>query len=441
MGIYNAPNLIQEVYFGKTNGINELQKQFSKFRGKFINSTFKFSTKINIDPDLLKFNRMIENEFGFKTFSLYIINNIYYNAYTIPIGLTPGKSMTASETGFKFKGNRYTTMVCMSTGILLDKKFTDEELFAILLHEIGHNFSQNIDKHTSIFFTIQYVVSLIHTIEQILLMVLVPFAFAEKLIESIFTLPALNRIFISFGEKYRKKQKNATRVFDFLSGAINAIITVFEELNIGKSFYILLFSSISEIKLIEDYLLNKIKNITPMAILNTILGYNGERISDNFATVYGYGSELSTALQKMEYSNDGSIVKTAAEKVPVINNMYKLMILPMEIIATGFDVHPNTPARVNQQLIYLEKELQKTDLDPIVKEDIINDIKKLKQGLKNNMFSLRQKKVKNKIKDPYLIPKVYSTIMYKIAGGDVRELLYTIDNHQQFEDAYEKYKK
>ena len=207
MGIYNAPNLIQEVYFGKTNGINELQKQFSKFRGKFINSTFKFSTKINIDPDLLKFNRMIENEFGFKTFSLYIINNIYYNAYTIPIGLTPGKSMTASETGFKFKGNRYTTMVCMSTGILLDKKFTDEELFAILLHEIGHNFSQNIDKHTSVFFTIQYVVSLIHTIEQILLMVLVPFTFAEKLIESIFTLPALNRIFISFGEKYRKKQK------------------------------------------------------------------------------------------------------------------------------------------------------------------------------------------------------------------------------------------
>ena len=143
----------------------------------------------------------------------------------------------------------------------------------------------------------------------------------------------------------------------------------------------------------------------------------------------------------MEYSNDGSIVKTAAEKVPVINNMYKLMILPMEIIATGFDVHPNTPARVNQQLIYLEKELQKTDLDPIVKEDIINDIKKLKQGLKNNMFSPRQKKVKNKIKDPYLIPKVYSIIMYKIAGGDVRELLYTIDNHQQFEDAYEKYKK
>lgn len=442
MGIYKVSQSIQEVYFGKTKNIQNIQLQFSKFRQKFINNNYKFSTKMNIDPELLAFNRLIEKEFGFKSFSLYIINDIYYNAFTIPIGLTPGKSMDSTSSGFKLKSkNGYTTLVCISTGLLLDKKFSDEEIFAILLHEIGHNFSQNIDKHSSIFFTILHFVNIAHMIEQLILLIVAPLVLIQRMGSMLLSLPVLNNIFISFGNHFRKTNKNATKTFDFLIGVLNGIKTIFnEKLNI-TAFFALLFSNISNLEITTGIFMDTLKKMTPLSILSVYLGYNGERISDNFATVYGYGPQLSNALSKMEFSDNGSISNKIIERVPLINNTYKLMALPIEIITTGFDCHPNTPSRINQQILYLQKEIQKDNLDPYVKECIIKDIKELQKGLEDNMFSPTQDKIKNKLGDPYIISRIYCTIMYKLVGGDIRDLLYTIDNHQQFEDAYEKYKK
>ena len=362
MGIYKIPKIIEEVYFGKTKNILKIQTQFSKFRNQFINNNITFSTKINIDPELLNFNRMIEKEFGFKSFTLYVVNDIYDQAYTLPIGLTPGKSMDATNSGFKFKSeNGYTTLVCISTGLLLNKKFSDEEVLAILLHEIGHSFSYNIDRRSTVFYVLQQIVYIAHLIEQVILFILAPMIFIKSLGEGILSIPILNQIFIGFSTHFKKKNKDAPKIFDFLLGVVNGIDVMITETGNLKVFFLFVFNSISMISILPLILVGQLKEMTPLKILSTYLGYNGEKVSDNFATIYGYGSELGSALTKMTFSSGGSITNGVIEKMPLISNFYKLMILPMEVILTGFDCHPNTPSRIDQQIKYLQKEVEKND--------------------------------------------------------------------------------
>ena len=61
--------VLNEVYFGR-EAVAPILKQLTKFRSKLANKTVTSTT--NIDPDLLKFNRLCENIFGFNTFSIYI---------------------------------------------------------------------------------------------------------------------------------------------------------------------------------------------------------------------------------------------------------------------------------------------------------------------------------------------------------------------------------
>ena len=76
-----------------------------------------------------------------------------------------------------------------------------------------------------------------------------------------------------------------------------------------------------------------------------------------------------------------------------------------------------------------------------MKECILSDIEDLQKGLEDNMLSPAQNKIKNSIKDPYLVSRIYCATVYRLVGGDVRDLVDTIDNHQQYEDAAKKYKK
>lgn len=72
--IFNNPNIkqqaVNEVYFGKTPELIAIENQLDIFRNKYIGKYIDF--KSNNDPDLLKFNRMIEDFFGFGCFNLYI---------------------------------------------------------------------------------------------------------------------------------------------------------------------------------------------------------------------------------------------------------------------------------------------------------------------------------------------------------------------------------
>ena len=72
MGVYS--NYINEAYFGTNKNMEEMIKVLGRFRDKYMiesgnkhmfSHAFNSKTKVNTDPDLLLFNRMMEKFFGF----------------------------------------------------------------------------------------------------------------------------------------------------------------------------------------------------------------------------------------------------------------------------------------------------------------------------------------------------------------------------------------
>lgn len=84
MGFYH---IVNEVYFGRNPEVEAVFQQFCKFRNKHIsNSVFRYDPKINMDPEVVKFNRMMEDLFGFADYEFIINNENVVNAYTFSIG-------------------------------------------------------------------------------------------------------------------------------------------------------------------------------------------------------------------------------------------------------------------------------------------------------------------------------------------------------------------
>ena len=63
-------SVLNEVYIGKTPELLAIEHQLDIIRQRYMGKYH--NPKINSDPDLIKFNRMIEDYFGFGCFALQI---------------------------------------------------------------------------------------------------------------------------------------------------------------------------------------------------------------------------------------------------------------------------------------------------------------------------------------------------------------------------------
>ena len=83
--VFNNPNIkqqaVNEVYFGKTPELIAIENQLDIFRNKYMNR-YVFNMSVNSDSDLLKFDRMMEDFFGFGCFTLHIHNQAACTAFT-----------------------------------------------------------------------------------------------------------------------------------------------------------------------------------------------------------------------------------------------------------------------------------------------------------------------------------------------------------------------
>lgn len=385
---------LNEVYLGK-DAIKHFQDAFSKVRKKIKGKPVNSST--NMDPEILKFNRVAENTFGFKSYALYIQPSYLPNAYAFPVYTfyTPEErkrilnSLTADASGFKYKKvfPGVSFIMAINAGMIDDDRYSDEELVAVMLHEVGHSFFEAVTDPDDRYTTARRMNGLVSKINDLI---------KEKIKQGkAVTIDIINAELIKFNTAFNAVKKTLSKV---LPGSFHESM----EDNMRKHRF----------------------------------DYTNEKFADTFAAMFGYGEELHSCLVKMtdniykDYYGDE--VKQRPDFLDQIDAYIYYFNDFLEYVLNVQDEHPKKLARIKTSVDYIKKELAKEGLDPKMKKELIDELTRL-----------------NKIIDDYInLPKdqdscrairLYYTMLYKKFGGDRREqdtdndaLFDTIDD--RFED-------
>lgn len=401
---------LHEVYFGKTKHLTDAEKLLGKFREEYASN----QKKANSSKDLLAFNRLIEKAFKLECFCLNIQYSGLQNACTVPfstcIDAPNYKNMKANETGFNYdyvKGS--SIIVWINSGLIFNKSFTDGEIMAFIMHEIGHNFQTAISPLARGYSYIQRAIALLY----------MPIYIVVNPAQGLSLTSGTRRWYTQLIEMWREEDND---FFNFLNGfkyiwsKITAIV--------GLPLHFI--GMIGKMMKGPTIPIPSLRNVTD-ALLG-IPGFKGETIADNFATIYGYGPELASGLNKMKYSA-GGWVDEGVVRNSFLGMWYDLCEIPTTIMLNIIDCHPNDSHRCKHQIDMLKAELNKTDLDPKMKTKIKFDCDKIQKEL-DKCIEVSDEKL------GWGFTNAWSAFLLTICNGDLRSLL-SKNNTKLFDTAYD----
>ena len=377
----NLPlNILQEVYFAKSILLTKMEKCIGRIR----NSCSKFKDNYT-DKDVIEFNRLMEKQFGMDLFSLQINPDDSIDMYTFDIAerfdiikANNFKSLVElnEKTGYRFvKNNNLCIIVYTTTGMMCDKNFTDAEILACIIHEIGHNFESAINDNLRIYNTKIMEQYLYYSVFWTLI-----FNFKNGL--------NLANFLKTNNNSYQyEKEKNRTRNNIENTGRI--IKFEFENLsNNSKEF----------INRLTNGLLFKLKFMDNDNIIfkyRKVRGNNYQKqteiIADKFATINGYGPELQSAIAKLSY-NSSTNAEKSIENIPLIGAMINVNIAHMTVNNYKIYDHPHFIQRANSSISILKYELEKSNLDPKIRKVIEKQIEQL-EDIKNKLDDIDYSKL------------------------------------------------
>ena len=428
MGIFGKRISLNEVYFGRNKEIESLFNQFSKYRNKYIGNGY--FVNMNCDKDAIKFNRMCEDVFGFYSFAFIIEPGAVYNAFTMPVSFKYDNKFDLSNTivadrnGFKFKKNeKLCTSVFMYSSLFCDERITNEETFAVFLHEIGHNFSPAITKSGGIYGNAVKVLSILNILHEIIYIILHPISGIRNVMISF---NSLNKVYNDLYKETNKRGLN-NALFMFKS-YVSFMMKIAMEIT-GVINVVLVLSN--PITIVCNAILSKIQSLAPANLLLLVYGTEDENISDNFAAMYGFGNDLNTALKKMDEYYGGIKSQEVLTDIPVVGHLYNLYMIAFELVLYSFDEHPTNIARYNNNIKYIKYELNKENIDPKFKKELISQLK--------DMEDLVDDITHPKIEDTAYFKKIFGMIMLKLAGGDLKNIFnYHKKSLKDFDDSFER---
>lgn len=428
----NNLQAINEVYFGKTKEILAIEKQLDLVRNKYMNR-YLTNVFVNNDQDLLKLNRMIEDYFGFGCFSLNIINEPIVNGFTMPIDNRIGlknqiskKYLIVDKGTFKFnKSADYTCMVYIYSGVMFNPAFTTGEIMAMILHEIGHNFYSALNNEYNGIMTNVYTCSIF--ILQLLTIIKNP-------LQGIKNISYSSDLIVKTKEnikKYLRENDSITqKIIDITVWAKNIV----EQVK-GLKFKLLDLGSLGILPMIYTTINTAMYLSSPIELLITgfVLkrGYAFERTADNFATMYGYGSDAISFFNKASSKNinQASLIENIYMKIPIISNIYAINTNLTYMIMSCFDEHPVGISRCSDQLNMLKKELEKSDIDPKMKKTIQEDIKLCEKNIKDIT------NVSGGLKNKDILRNAYYKALYETSDSkEFKDII--LDDASRF-DAYD----
>jgi len=314
---------INETYFGKTPELLDIEKTISKIRKKYnINDPIK--TVIN-DSLITEVENKIAKTFGFSKVYFGFDQAVQYNCYTVPVRQKQYGDLVdkyeVTSTGVRYKKETdYSTLVVYTTTLFFSDKITDGEIVAVLLHEIGHNFTEAVVPIEVCFETFR---------------------------------KSLQAHISSFMAVATQKTKELPIISDTVK-TIGFIVT--NTPNFINNFF-------------PDSPTTK-NLIMYIGRTSDRRRYIDEKFADQFATMYGYGVELSSVLSKIEYN----------KKKDPNGEIAKLLDLSYGLINTSLEVmFSNTPmlaARMKTSVNLLEYEIKNNEtLPPELKKDLQKQIK------------------------------------------------------------------
>lgn len=368
---YNEFEYLSEAYIGKTKTLLEIEEQVGVVREKAL----KKFTDINKSPEVLKLNRLVEKQFGMDCFCLSIIQEDSTNAFTevvqgrfdIAFARNISKYVEGNNVnGFRWKkGNGLCIDVSIYLGVLRDETFTNAEIVAILLHEIGHNFAD------AIYDDIKYANTYAMYCEGLFLIYYSIYMLILSIIDGELGTGPLQR-YLSQVNSYRMA-KGKSKFYNIFRGFINGW-------NGTRQDIMNFISGVITRVIYSGKLYKRYKDSLDMMgykeLVKKSTGRQNEVIADKFAGIYGYGPEQASALLKLtDRKSYAEIFMERSSIFAKFNEAFKLATLDIN----NYDVHPHNIQRAYEEIKLLERELKKADCDPKKKEIIQNQIDQIKE--------------------------------------------------------------
>lgn len=400
-----------EVYYGENDNIRQMQQCITNFRHDLF--TKRGMHRYSTHSEILRLSRLVEKEFGFKTFSLKISTTEKAFTNTTILGLdyhvfsknnSNYENLIINNNGYKFKPEaQLVTYSAIDISFFENRKYTDREILALILHEIGHNF-QNAISENQIFFTKLYIVT--DVISVILNWMVDNRGLITGLIDTAITWSGLKRaIYTSFHEFCLSMPE----IYELISNFKKTLIDIVYPLKRVIDYIMHIF----KFKKIPTILVTK---LNPLALANMFLkgSYRGEKIADSFVTMYGYGPDLQSALEKIDNMDQRIDIN-----IPIISPIIGIAESTYSLLLKLPEDQPLAITRIRDQINYLERELSREDLDPKMKKEIQYQLDQL-DGTLNRMISLNYE---NASSDFYYMNHVYQALLYYVFGGDPKDLL------------------
>lgn len=350
MFIKDMTTAVNETYFGKSKELEIIEKSFDK----------AIQSKDKIDASSLGIvAKQLQKKFGFDNVSIGIDKTPGLNAYTyIDIADIKKMKIKTSE-GYKaLPGNTCSILVVFSPA-MLSGVLSGKELTAITLHEIGHQFASKRILNSS---SLRYMASYIRGLSEL-----------DKIIKiASQETNSIADMFMMIRKVISKLTEDAVFAIKYV---INTLILLKDILKTPtlKDTYNLIGDS-TKFSRIMNYIKNFDMVKKPMRVHDL-----EEEMADSFATIYGYGPELASALTKIEASDIDDNFD------PYDNSFYNLYVyipiytLLSYICTSDAGVAIQTSRRVYAQLLTLRKEMNDINTDAKTKKRILADIDELEK--------------------------------------------------------------
>lgn len=343
-------DLFNEEYIGKLPEFIKVTELFDKMLEKAKNNPKK------MNPNDWKENeqicKILAKVFGLKRVWFYWIPHDMRNAFTVTVHsflvLGDSKDLIKYRTGKGFYDTSHRSVFTIYgyCGLLLpEAKMSGKELLAIFLHELGHNFDYSPYHHVS-FLAKAMIKAGGSTIDQ----------------NNSVKMDYYNQVTSNYDYYYSKNDTKRKKEREEYQKVIK------KYLNSG---------------LLENFLLSVVKiAYMPLNALVSIPvqfsqmdSKKGEQFADSFATAYGYGPELISALRKLgTYDN---VKVTNCGKYTVffrdLNNCLS------EIVNGLFEVHGTNQERCKDCIKKLRNDLNTSDYPKEMKEDLESEIDRLEE--------------------------------------------------------------